>query len=112
MEGAFREAGVRDQLDVVLEIGGWPAVLAYVRRGIGVGVVTQSALAQAGDRLLQRRLDPGEFKPLTTRLICRRRSGHAEEPDLTPHAALFARLLARRLPWRFAIVDNRRIASA
>src|SRR5205085_2145853 len=85
LDRTFRAAGVRDRLDVVLEIGGWPAVLAYARRGIGAGIVTRSALAQSRERFWQRPLDPGQFAPLVTHLICRRQPGSPLQPDLTPH---------------------------
>jgi DNA-binding transcriptional LysR family regulator len=100
LERTFRAAGVRDQLEVVLEIGGWPAVLAYARRGIGAGIVPRSALAQARERFWQRPLDARQFPPLVTHLICRRQPGSPPQPDLTPQAALFAGLLreaARRV---------------
>ncbi len=90
---AFRAAGVRERLDVVLEIGGWPAVLAYARRGLGAGIVPRSALMTCGERFVQRRLNARQFAPLVTRLICRRQPGPPPQPDLTPHAALFAQQL-------------------
>jgi DNA-binding transcriptional LysR family regulator len=93
LERTFRTAGVRDRLDVVLEIGGWPAVLAYVRRGLGAAIVPRSALAQVRERFWQRPLDARQFAPLVLHLICRRQPGSPPQPDLTPHAALFAALL-------------------
>jgi len=93
LDRTFRKAGVRDRLDVVLEIGGWPAVLAYVRRGMGAGIVTRSAVTQSPDRLWQRRLDTRQFAPHETQLICRRLPGSTSGADLTEHAVLFAHLL-------------------
>ena len=93
LERTFREAGVREQLDIVLEIGGWPAVLAYARRGIGAGIVPRSALVQPRQRYEQRLLEPEQFTPLVMRLICRRLAGTLPQADLTPNAALFAQLV-------------------
>jgi DNA-binding transcriptional LysR family regulator len=93
LERTFREAGVRDRLEVALEIGGWPTILAYVRRGLGAGIVTRSALVQSRQRYEQRPLDPQQFAPLVMHLICRRLAGTSRKADLTPHAAVFAQLL-------------------
>jgi DNA-binding transcriptional LysR family regulator len=93
LDRTFRAAGVRDDLDVPLEIGGWPAVLAYARRGLGAAIVPRSALAASANGFWQRELDSRQFAALTTRLICRHQPAAVEEPDLTPHAALFAELL-------------------
>ncbi len=81
---------MRDRLEVVVEIGGWPAVLAYCRRGVGAAIVPFSALDGVADRFRQRRLDPRRFAPRMTRLVCRRLPGAPPRPDLTPQAALFA----------------------
>ncbi len=93
LDRAFRDAGVRDRLQVALEIGGWPAVLAYCRRGLAAAVVPLSAQAGQAERFRVRRRDPRRFAPRVTRLICRRLPGSPPRPDLTPHAALFADLL-------------------
>jgi DNA-binding transcriptional LysR family regulator len=93
LERIFRDAGVCEQLDIVLEIGGWPAVLTYARRGVGAGIVPRSALVQSRQRYEQRLLDPQQFAPLVMHLICRRLAGTSPQADLTPNAALFARLL-------------------
>jgi len=40
LDDRLREAGVTRLLNVVLEVGGWQAILAYVRDGFGVWVVS------------------------------------------------------------------------
>jgi DNA-binding transcriptional LysR family regulator len=93
LEHPFREAGVCDRLDVVLEIGGWPAMLAYVRRGVGVGIITRSALGKSRQRYVQRLLDPRQFALLVIHLICRGAARASSQVDLALHAVLFAQVM-------------------
>ncbi len=88
-----RTAGVLGDWHVVLEIGGWQAILAYARAGLGVGVVTRSAYERQTEDLECRPLDAKLFPPTRVRLICRRRSAAAEDLDLTPAAGRFRELL-------------------
>lgn len=84
------------EIDVVLEIGGWSTILEYVRRGVGVGVVTESAVA--GEKnLVVRPLATGknEFQPVQIRLIARLRNQQTNEPDLSPEALRFHDLLLK-----------------
>jgi DNA-binding transcriptional LysR family regulator len=85
LDEVLRSRGLLNKLDIVLEIGGWATILAYVRDGIGVGVVSEGALTDS-EGLTLRKLDPGTFDPIVARLICRRLPGGAEELDLSDHA--------------------------
>jgi DNA-binding transcriptional LysR family regulator len=93
IDQAARTAGVLGEWNVVLEIGGWQAILAYARAGLGVGVVTRSAYERHAKDLECRPLDAKTFPPTRVRLICRRRSATAEDLDLSPAAARFRELL-------------------
>ncbi len=93
LERVFRAAGVRERIDIALEIGGWPAVLAYVRRGIGAAIVPRSALSGSADRFRILELDVRKFEPLVSNLICLRQAGPSPQPALSPSAALFAGFL-------------------
>jgi DNA-binding transcriptional LysR family regulator len=46
LDAAAQQAGVLNELNITLEMGGWQAILAYVREGLGVGVMTQPAFEQ------------------------------------------------------------------
>lgn len=99
---AFEAALGRDEhrppLDVVLEIGGWEAIETYTRAGLGVGLVSEDVVTDR-DGLIVRPLDPVQFPPLETRLICRRLPHTEDLVDLTPEAAAFRdalRTAARR----------------
>jgi DNA-binding transcriptional LysR family regulator len=93
IDQAARAAGVLGEWDVLLEIGGWQTILAYVRAGLGVGVVTRTAFARHGAGLESRPLDARVFAPSRLRLICRRRSPAADDLDLSEPAARFRTLL-------------------
>lgn len=93
VDRVLERKGLLGKLDIVLEIGGWSAILAYVREKFGVGLVASSALEKTDD-LLVRHLDPEVFVPVVTRLICRRAAG-SKELDLTPAARDFYDTLLR-----------------
>jgi DNA-binding transcriptional LysR family regulator len=93
IDAAARAAGVLSELQPVLEIGGWQAILAYARAGLGVGVVPRPAFEQAPDGLEARPLDRKVFPPIRVRLICRPRPDGSGEPDLSPAALRFRELL-------------------
>jgi DNA-binding transcriptional LysR family regulator len=94
LDRVFREKGLMAELDIALEIGGWSAILGYVREGLGVGVVSEAAIP-AGEALVVRHLDPEYFPPIATRLICRRLPGFEDELDLSPEARAFRDALAQ-----------------
>ena len=87
-------AGLLNKLDIALEIGGWATILAYVRDGFGVGIVSEGALTDS-DGLTVRKLDAGSFDPIVARLICRKATGPGEEPDLTEPARAWCDALRR-----------------
>jgi DNA-binding transcriptional LysR family regulator len=93
VDRVLEHKGLLGQLDIMLEVGGWAAILAYVREKFGVGLVASSALEKADD-LVVRYLDPEVFPPVVTRLICRRLSGTGEL-HLTPAARDFYDTLRR-----------------
>ena len=87
LERPFRNENVWSQVDVVLEIGGWAAMLSYVHMGLGVALVTSSAVSdQRG--VIVRPLDPHEFPGVQTKLICRQSPTGDESLDLSPDAEI------------------------
>jgi DNA-binding transcriptional LysR family regulator len=93
LDAILRHSDVLGRLTVALEIGGWRAILTYVRDGFGVGIVSEAVLADEED-LTIRPLDPAVFPPIASRLICRRAAGRKDGVDLS--AGGFA--------WRDAII--------
>jgi DNA-binding transcriptional LysR family regulator len=85
LDTVLRRQGLLDKLDLALEIGGWPTILAYVRDGVGVGVVSEGALDDSAG-LTVRRLDPEVIPPIEAKLICRKMPGSGEELDLSDSA--------------------------
>jgi DNA-binding transcriptional LysR family regulator len=82
LDEVLRSRGLLSKLDLTLEIGGWSAILAYVRDGFGVGLVSEGALDDPKG-LTVRPLDRATFSPIEAKLICRRLAGSGEEPDLS-----------------------------
>jgi DNA-binding transcriptional LysR family regulator len=71
----FRQAEVERKLNVVLEIGGWETLLAYVRAEVGVALVPASVVARKGSGLLVKKPQSALTPPHRLRLICRQRPG-------------------------------------
>ena len=67
---------------MVLEIGGWTAMLSYVRMGLGVALVSNSAVPDHRG-LIVRPLDPRQFPPIQTKLICRQSLARDQSLDLS-----------------------------
>lgn len=88
LDQALRQQGLFGKLDIVLEIGGWNAILTYVRDGLGVGLVSEAALPGNG-KLIARYLDADSFTPIAIKLICRRALTTGEELDLSPEGLAF-----------------------
>lgn len=88
LDVVLRRKGLLDKLNLILEIGGWPTILAYVRDSFGVGVVSEGALGD-GAGLTIRRLDPDAIPPIEAKLICRWLPGSGEELDLSESAAFW-----------------------
>jgi DNA-binding transcriptional LysR family regulator len=82
LDEVLRSRGLLHKLDVTLEIGGWATILAYVRDGIGVGLVSEGAIEDAKG-LIVRPLPQESFAPTVARLICRRVAGSGEDLDLS-----------------------------
>jgi DNA-binding transcriptional LysR family regulator len=94
LDAALRWQGLLEKIDLALEIGGWPTILAYVRDGAGVGVVSEGALDGAAG-LTVRRLDPEAIPPIETKLICRKIPGSGEELDLSEAALVWRTFLLK-----------------
>lgn len=92
LDVAAGQAGVLNELNIALEMGGWQAILAYVREGLGVGVVPRTALEQDARGLESRQLNRRAFPPTRLRLICRTRLTTPDELDLSPSATRFREL--------------------
>jgi DNA-binding transcriptional LysR family regulator len=90
----LRRQGLLGRLQIALEIGGWGAILAYVREGFGVGIVSEAVVPDEKG-LTVRPLDPVSFLPIEAKLICRRLGGSTEELDLSDHAAAWRDVLRR-----------------
>jgi DNA-binding transcriptional LysR family regulator len=86
-------AGVTGRIQVVMEVGGWSTILAFVRAGIGVGIVSQAACLEAKGLAEPRPLDPSLFRPLTLNLICRKHVQASDRLDLSEDAERFRRHL-------------------
>jgi DNA-binding transcriptional LysR family regulator len=92
LDDILRSRGVFNKLDITLEIGGWATILAYVRDGFGVGVVSEGALEDTKGFDI-RPLDRMAFPPISAKLICRRLAGSGDELDLSDAAINWRRLL-------------------
>jgi DNA-binding transcriptional LysR family regulator len=85
-------------LNIVLEGGGWPTLLEYVKERLGVAVVTDTvARTSALPGMIVRPLDPKLFPPLHLRLIARRKLGSPDQADLSPAARKFHDALIRAI---------------
>jgi DNA-binding transcriptional LysR family regulator len=82
LDEVLRSRGLLGKLDIALEIGGWATILAYVRDGFGVGLVSEGALEEIKG-LSVRPLDRTTFSPIEAKIICRRLAGSGDELDLS-----------------------------
>jgi DNA-binding transcriptional LysR family regulator len=94
LDEALRSSGVLGKLDVALEIGGWATILAYVRDGFGVGLVSEGALEDSKG-LTVRLLDRSSFPLTEAKLIYRRLAGSGEESDLSEQAQAWRQVICR-----------------
>jgi DNA-binding transcriptional LysR family regulator len=94
LDVVLRRHGLLDKLALTLEIGGWPTILAYVRDGFGVGVVSEAALDDAAG-LTTQRLDPSTIPPIEAKLICRELPGSGHKLALSESARLWRDLLLK-----------------
>jgi DNA-binding transcriptional LysR family regulator len=79
---------------LVVEVGGWGAILGFVRDGLGVGVVSEGALDDTAG-LTVRTLDPSVFPPIESKMICRRASASGDDLDLSETALAWRDALRR-----------------
>jgi DNA-binding transcriptional LysR family regulator len=91
LDRRFRDAGVVDRLRIAVEAGPWQTAVAYVRDGVGVGVVPRSAVAGVSG-LVVKSLPPKLSPANTVRAICRKRAG-SEDLDLSEGAQAFLQAL-------------------
>ena len=92
LDKAVADAGLTRHLDVRLEIGGWSAILAYVRDGLGVGVVSEGAANDARD-VIVRCFDSVVLTPTETKVVCRRDFDTPGKLDLSTEAEAFYQAL-------------------
>jgi len=86
-DARLRDGGVLRQLDVTVEVGGWRAILACTKAGLGVGLLPRSVLIGI-ESMLVRPLHATINPPNRVRLIGRALPG-TEEPDLSETALHF-----------------------
>jgi DNA-binding transcriptional LysR family regulator len=81
-ERLLEKAGVSRLPQVVCEVGGWGAILAFVSDGVGVGLLPRSVVARSPAKLLTRPLHPSIAPANCVRLIARLRRSDTT-PDLS-----------------------------
>lgn len=86
LDEVLRRHGVIGRLQIALEIGGWEAILAFTRDGVGVGIMSEAVLKDEPS-LTVRPLAPSLFPRIESKLICRRLSASGDELDLSEAAA-------------------------
>jgi LysR family pca operon transcriptional activator len=94
LDEILQREGVLGRLNIALEIGGWGTILAYVRDGFGVGIVSEAAVLEPKG-LTIRPLDPKTFPPVEARLIGRRLGGSGDEWDLSETARAWSAVLRK-----------------
>jgi len=87
-----------DEVEYVVQTGGWRIILEYARDGHGVALVDELALPR-DDRgfLAPRRIDPESLPLRVVKLISRRSPDAPDGRDLSEPARLWARLLSKCL---------------
>ena len=94
IDEALRREGLLNSVNIVLELGGWATILAYVRDGFGIGVISEGAVRETKG-LAIRLLDPEVFPRVETKLICRRLAGSVDALDLTKQGLAWRDVLLR-----------------
>jgi DNA-binding transcriptional LysR family regulator len=94
IDEVLKREGLQNKAEILLEIGGWSTILAYVRDGFGVGVVSEAAVSETKG-LTIRLLDREVFPRVESKLICRRLPGSADGRDLSPPGAAWRAALLR-----------------
>ena len=85
------KAGVLNRLQVVMEVGGWQAQLAYVREGLGVAMAPASVLGRYANGLVHKPLAAQVLPPHKLRLVCRPLT--TGEPELSEAGLALRRAL-------------------
>ena len=85
IDEVLHRQGVLGRLQVPLEVGGWGTILAYVRDGFGVALVSEAAVLERKG-LTIRPLDPRAFPPIEAKLIGRRLGRSGDQWDLSEMA--------------------------
>jgi DNA-binding transcriptional LysR family regulator len=105
LDARLHEAGLTRRLDVVIEVGGWPLLLAYVREGLGVGLLPRSVVK--GEGLVVRVPQAAIVPPNRVRLVCRKRAG-SDQLDLSEVGMeLYETLRAEAAAVRAAVEGNK-----
>lgn len=73
------------RINYLLEGGSWSVVVNYVRAGLGVGIIGQSAVVGATQLMRPKRFAENSLRVPKNRLICRRKL-ESDAPDLTEDA--------------------------
>ena len=94
VEQGLKKAGVRlSALKVVMELDSTEAILSCIEAGLGIGLVSEWAIARRPQSLATLRLAEGEVRRSFLLLS-------PEGPDLHPAAATMHRFLRKRIPTR------------
>ncbi len=94
IDEVLHREGLQNRLNIVLEVGGWATIMAYVRDAVGVGVVSERAVGEPKG-LVIRRLNPEVFPRIETKLICRRLASSVDELDLSIQGTAWRKVLQR-----------------
>ncbi len=94
IDAVLHRQGVLGRLQVALEIGGWGTILAYVRDGFGVAIVSEVTILERKG-LTIRPLDPRAFPSIEAKLIGRRLGGSGDQWDLSEMARDWWAILRR-----------------
>ena len=94
IDQVLHREGLQNRLNIVLELGGWATILAYVRDAVGVGVVSEGAV-QETKGLVIRRLAPEVFPRIEAKLICRWLASSVDELDLSREGYAWREVLLR-----------------
>jgi DNA-binding transcriptional LysR family regulator len=93
LDNRFRDEEMIDRIQVVMEVANSEGILRFVRDGIGVGIVTQSALVGENLKDLSIRKLPVSLCPDNQVKLISRIRPVTEELDLSPETEEFRQLL-------------------
>ncbi len=78
-EAAWRRSAMGSESEGIIEIGGWPMILAMVQDGHGVGVVVGPACVGVARLSTPKPIDPDQLEPAVIQLISRPVSEPADD---------------------------------